>query len=144
MARRGMGKSAREQSAGADSASHGSGDLFTKEFLKGLRLKAIRRRVWFGLDSLDRGIFNLVTQVVDRVESSVLGSVLVEIVRKLRDAMKGEFARRMEDFGLRRAREVAGQAVKWGNKAAMWWVSDMGFVRYLTIVDYNIPSGYGI
>jgi hypothetical protein len=117
--------------------------LFTKDFLKGLRLKAIRRKVWFSLDSLDRGIFNLVTQVVDRVESSVLGAVLVKIVSKLRDAMKSEFTRLMESSGLRIAREVARRAVGWGYGSAGEWAYDVGFVRYVTMLTFYRPSGWG-
>ncbi len=110
----------------------------------GLRRKALRRRVWFSLDSLDRGIFNLVTRVVDRVESSVLGTVLVKIVRTLRDAMRSEFARLMESSGLRRAWDSARRAVGWGYGAAGEWARDPGFARYQALLVFYKPSGWGM
>ena len=119
--------------------------MFTKGFLLGLRRKAIRRRIWYrGLDSLDRGIFCLVTRVVDRVESEVLGVVLVKIVKRLRDAMKSEFVRLMESSGFRRAWEMAERAVEWGYGAAREWVRDKGFVMYQTLLIFNKPSGWGV
>ena len=118
--------------------------MFSRDFLLGLRRRAIRRRAWFSLDSLDRGIFDLVTRVVDRVKSSVLGAVLVKIVKKMRDAMRSEFARRMEEYGLMKAREVSRQALRFGYEAADVWALDRGFVRYLTLVDVNSPPGWGV
>ena len=118
--------------------------MFPREFLLGYKRKALRRGVWFhALDRVERGILSLTVRVVERVESVLLGLTLVKIIKKLRDAMRSEFVRRMEEFGLRRAREVAGQAVEWGSKVAKVWASDLGFVRYLTLVDVNWPSGFG-
>ena len=119
--------------------------MFTRSFLVEVRRKALRRGVWFKtLDRVERGILDLTARVVDRVESVVLGVELVKILKKLRDALKSGFVRRMEDFGLRRAREVALQAVEWGYRAARAWASDLGFVRYLTLIDVNKPTGFGV
>ena len=118
--------------------------MFSREFLLELRHKAIRRRVWFGLDSLDRGIFSLVTRVVDRVESSVLGTILVKIVKMLRDAMKSEFVKLMESSGLRMAWESAKRAVEWGYDAAGEWAHDVGFARYHAFLIFYKPSGWGL
>jgi hypothetical protein len=78
------------------------------------------------------------------VRSIALGRILVKIIRKLRDAMKSQFIRRMEEYGLRRAREAARQALEWGYRAAWGWASDLGFVRYLTLMDMNKPSLFGV
>ena len=119
--------------------------MFTRSFLVEVRRKALRRGVWFrALDRVERGILSLAARVVDRVESAVLGVELVKILRKLRDALKSGFVRRMEEYGLRRARMVARRAVEWGYAAARVWASDLGFVRYLTLIDVNKPSGWGI
>jgi hypothetical protein len=118
--------------------------LYTREFLLGLRRKAMRRRVWYRcLDGVDRGIFYLVTRVVDRIESEVLGVVVVRMVRKLRDALKSEFARLMESDGFRMARDAAERAVEWGSGVAGEWARDLGYVRYLTALKLNRPSGWG-
>jgi len=119
--------------------------MFTRDFLFDLRRKALQRSVWFkALDRLERGILSLAARVVERVESSVLGVVLVKIVRKLRDAMKSEFTRLMEEFGLRQARTLARYAVMWGYAAARAWAADSGFVRYLTLINVNKPTGFGV
>jgi len=117
--------------------------VFTGNFLDDVRRRALRRGVWFrSLDRLERGIVSLAAHLIDRVESEVLGVVLVKILRKLNDAMRSGFARCMEVFGFRRAREVAGQAVTFGCVGARSWAEDMGFVRYLTFVEVNAPIGW--
>ena len=119
--------------------------MFTKDFLYGVKQKALRRGVWFrALDSVERGILSLAARVVDRVESVVLGVELVKIIKKIRDAVKSGFVRRMEEFGYRRAEEIFGVAVEWGHRAASNWASDIGFVRYLTLLDMNQSTGFGV
>lgn len=119
--------------------------MLTSGFLVEMRRKALRRGVWYrALDRVERVILSLSARVVDRVKSVVLGFELVKILSKLRDALKSRFVRRMEEFGFRRAREVARQAVEWGYGAAMGWASDLGFVRYLTLMDVNKPMGFGV
>ena len=109
----------------------------------GLRRRAIRKRVWFGaLDGLERGIYNLVCRIVDRVESPVLGKVLLGMVVKLRDILKGEFARLMESLGVRRAWEAAACAVAWGYGAAWTWRGDAGFARFFAVMEFNASSGW--
>jgi len=119
--------------------------MFTRAFLSDFRQRALRRGVWFrALDRVERGILSLTVRVVDRVESEVLGVVLVKILSKLRDSFKSEFARNMEEYGLRRAHDIVVSAIRWGDDAAKEWVADLGFVRYLTILQMNRPSGWGL
>jgi len=118
--------------------------MFTRKFLVGWRRKALRRRVWYSsLDRVERGILSLAARVVDRVESVVLGVVLVKILGKLRDALKGPFARKMETYGLEKARIISKTAVEWGHSAAVGWAHDFGFIRYLAALELNAPSGWG-
>ena len=78
--------------------------MYSKEFLVGLRRRALRRGLWYrALDSFDRGFYNLTCVVVDRVESEKLSRVILGIVLKLRDALKGEFVRLVESLGVARA-----------------------------------------
>ena len=119
--------------------------MFTSRFLSNVRGKAIRRGVWFkALDNLERGIITLASRVVDRVESAVLGVEIVKILRKLSDAMKSGFSRLMEEYGVFQARKLAAQAAEWGNRKAEEWASDIGLIRYLTLIDMNRPSGFGV
>jgi len=103
----------------------------------------MRKRVWYrAIDRLERGIFNLTTQIVDRVESELLGVELVKILSKLSDAMKSGFVRCMEGFGVGKARSISAQAVSFGYKSACSWASDIGLVRYLAFLKMNELPGW--
>ena len=118
--------------------------MFTRRFLAEARRRALRHGVWYrALDPVERGILSLAARVVDRVESAVLGVEIVKILKKLCDALKSGFVRRMEEFGFGRVRELAAQVVEWGHRASAGWASDSGFVRYVTLLDVNAPSGWG-
>jgi hypothetical protein len=118
--------------------------MYTSSFLAEVRRKALRRRVWYGtLDRVERGVLSLATQVVDSVESVVLGVELVKIVSKLNVPMRSGFVRHMISFGVRRAREIRDQAVGFNYSEAKGWLWDWGFVRYLAVLDYCQPAGWG-
>ena len=120
-------------------------DMFTSSFLSDMRRKALRKGVWYkALDALERGILSLTSRVIERVESAVLGIELVKILNKLRDSMKSGFVRHMEEKGRERARNMAFLAIKWGHEKARGWISDIGFVKYLTMIEFNWPMGFGI
>jgi len=119
--------------------------MFTRQFLSSVRSRALRRGVWFkALDTLERGVLTLASRVVDRVESAVLGVEIVKILRKLTDAMKSGFVRRIEEYGFGQALKMTKMAVKWGYNLAVDWSSDLGLARYLTVLDLNWPTGFGV
>jgi hypothetical protein len=68
----------------------------------------------------------------------------MKILVNLRDALKGGFARRMEEYGAIQAKKLVAQAAEWGNGIVREWVSDIGLIRYLTLIDMNRPSGFGV
>jgi len=118
--------------------------MFTRDFLEGVRRKALRRKVWYSaLDGVERGILSLTSRIVDRVESRVLGVEIVKILAKLRDAMKSDFVRLVEGYGVGTAKKLSVQASEWGNMLADAWSYDLGFARYLALLDTNKPSGWG-
>lgn len=96
------------------------------------------------MDRVERGIVSLTVRLVERVESLVLGVELVKIVKKIRDSLKSRFANRMEVYGFQRVRELASRAVKWGHETSEEWISDLGFIKYVTMMDMNTPSGWGL
>jgi len=105
----------------------------------------MRHGVWYkALSQVERALLDLTVKVVDRVESVVLGVELVKILVKLRNAAKGGFIRRMEEYGVLQARRISSKAVEWGHKIAASWSTNIGFIRYLTIMDVNKPMGYGV
>ena len=118
--------------------------MFTKRFLKGVVRKAVRNGVWYSaLDGLDRGILVLAGRVVDAVRSVKLSIEIVKILAKLRRALRGGFVRHMESYGLRMARLISARAASFGYDLAEGWAHDLGFVRYLTFMDLNRPTGWG-
>ena len=80
---------------------------------------------------------------MDRVKSVVLGVELVKILGKLRDALKSPFVRKMETYGLEKARAISKIAVEWGHSAAVGWAHDFGFIGYLAALELNVPPGWG-
>ncbi|MHA1409160.1 MAG: hypothetical protein ACTSQY_02365 [Candidatus Odinarchaeia archaeon] len=96
------------------------------------------------MDRVERGILNLTSRIVDRVESRVLGVMLVKILAKLRDAMKSDFVRLVEGYGVAMAKRLSVQAVEWENVFAEAWGYDLGFALYLTLINANKPSGWGV
>jgi hypothetical protein len=117
--------------------------MYQSSFLDDVRRRAIRGRVWFkALDSLERKILSLSVRVLDGVVNvSCLGVELAKIVAKVEDALKSVFERRLEGYGLRRAGEIAGMAVRLGYPGARGWLGS-GFARYVTFMSLNMPVGW--
>jgi hypothetical protein len=119
--------------------------MLTASVLSDVRRRAIRGRVWFRvLDGLERGILSLAARILDVVRSTSLESELAKIIAKIEDSLKGVFVRRLEGFGLGRARELAAESVGLGNVVAVEWVVDSGFARYVTFMSLNMPVGWSI
>ncbi len=105
----------------------------TRETIAGLKLRALRRRVWYGaLDRVERGLVDLTIRWVDKVRSGTMTRVLLRILGKLARAMEHGMAR-----VLLTGRELALQAsllaVGWGNSQAYAWRFDEGFQRALEL-----------
>jgi hypothetical protein len=119
--------------------------VLTREFLRGWWRRALRRGVLFmALDGEDRGFLYLAMRVVDEVRSLRVARIIMRIIKRLRDALIGPFARHVIEYGLRRVRTLAAQAVAWGYEVAREWVYDIEFARYLTLMEVYKPSGWGL
>ena len=111
---------------------------FTKSMLAKIRIKAIRRGIWFRvLDRLERASIDLTIRVVEKVRSTVLTRMLMSIVKKLSEAMESKVSRMMREVGCGLAQKVSRIAQKWGNKSAVEWKADPGFIQYLTVMCLN-------
>jgi len=112
-------------------------------YLARLRLEAMRRHVWFkALSSLERGLVDFVIKVVDKPRSLRLIEVLARIIVKVKKAMMSPIKRLMEEIGRPLAKRISTIALRWGNKSAVKWAEDESFIRYLTIINVNNPSGF--
>ena len=113
----------------------------TREALTKVRLKALRRGIWFTkLSGNERKFMDLVIRVTGNVRSLLLANLLSPIVKKLLDALTGEVARLVETIGRSLARKISGIAQQWGNMSAVNWKTDPRFIRYLTIMRMNTSS----
>jgi len=119
--------------------------MFTRKFLKRWWRRALRRRILFSaLEKWERGYLYLTMRLLEEVRSERVGSIIVLILVKLREALKDPFVRRMEGYGVEKAWTMSRTAVGWGYGAAGEWAREVGFARYLTVLDFNAPSGWGV
>ena len=106
----------------------------TRETLAKLRLRAVRRGVWFRcLKPGERRLLDLTISVVQRVHSFILAKLVSQIVDRLCEAMECRVFRLMRTEGRRLAESVSRIAEAWGNRAAKSWADDTSFIQYLTI-----------
>jgi len=66
-----------------------------------------------------------------------VGTIIVKILAKLKAALESPFVRRMETYGVEKARLISKIAVGWGHEIAEGWAREKGFARYLTVIDIN-------
>jgi len=119
--------------------------MFTRKFLRRWWSKALRGRVLFtALDKSDRDYLYLAMKYFDEIRNSAVGTIIVKILAKLKEALKSPFVRRMETYGTEKARSISKIAVEWGHSTAGGWANEVGFIRYLTALDFNAPSGWGV
>ncbi len=105
----------------------------------------MRRGVLFGaLDAEDRGYLYLAMKAFDVIRSVDVGRIIVRILARLRDALKGEFVRLVEHVGVKKAWDMAGYAMSWGYGAAWAWRRDEGFARFFAVMESNAPWGWGV
>jgi len=106
-----------------------------------IRAKAIRRGVWFKvLSGAERAYMGLAIRVVERVRSLLLAKVLTSILKKLLSVMESRVARMMREVGHPLAKKLSRIAQKWGNKPAVQWADDRGFIQYLAVTHMNTPA----
>jgi len=112
--------------------------MFGKKDLVQLKLRAMRRGVWFrALSRIDRVLLELTVSVVPRVRSFKLAKMLSTIVERLEDALEGRVLHVFRRFGFQLARRISLLAQKWGNRSAQVWAYDMSFARFLAIMRLN-------
>jgi hypothetical protein len=110
----------------------------TREALAKLRLKAVRRGVWFrDLKQSERKLLSLTIRVVQRVHSFILARLVSRIVGKLCEAMESRILRLMRTEGRTLAEKLSKIGQAWGNRAAKSWAKDSGFIQYLTVSNLS-------
>lgn len=119
--------------------------MFTRRHLKKWWNKALRRRVLYSaLDHYDRSYMYVAMRAFDEIRDAKVGTIIIKILAKLSDALKSPFVKKMETYGIRKAWIMSKIAVEWGHRTAGEWADNVGFVRYLTALEFNSPSGWGV
>ena len=114
----------------------------TREALVRLRLKALRRGIWFrNLKREERKLLELTIRVVEKVRSFILAKIVSRIVGKLCEAMESRVYRLMRCEGRRMAEGLSKIAQKWGYWAAKSWVRDRGFMQFLVVSNLGALKG---
>ena len=114
-----------------------------KNELTKIKAKAMRQGIWFKvLTRAERAQMELTMRIVKRIRSFILAKVVISIVKKLLDAMESKVARSMREIGKALARKLSRIAQNWGNKSAHQWVTDAGFIKYLTINHLNTSTSF--
>lgn len=117
----------------------------TRSELAKLRVRALRRGIWFRvLSRVERGLMDLAIKVVERVRSLVLARSLINVIEKLVGSMESEVARLMKTVGRSLAEKLGEIAYGWGNKTARLWAVDLSFVQYLAVMQMNSSPIFGV
>lgn len=107
---------------------------FTRSELVKLRFRALRQGVWFRvLNRVERGMVNLAVKIVKKVRSLVLARSMALVAKKLLTAMESDVAHLMRTVGFTLAQKLSRIAQSWGNRSAVRWAVDLGFVKFLAI-----------
>ena len=104
----------------------------------------MRRGVWYKcLGRLERGLFSLSLKVTSKIRSRKLARALYSIVMKLLEALESKVLKYMRQIGVPLARKICLIAQGWGYERAWEWAEDVGFIKYLTIMNLNGAKFYG-
>lgn len=113
----------------------------SRRWLVSVRARALRCGVWYSVLSRgERGCVDLAIRVVERVSSRLLRRVLSAVVEKLAEALESPVQRLMRDVGSSLALRLSRIAENWGNRRAVCWARDAGFVRYLAVMHLNAAA----
>ena len=106
-----------------------------------VKARAVRRGVWFRvLSRMERACVDLVVKVVGRVRSSRLQEMLAPILSKLEDAMRNPVQHLMRTEARSLAVKLSRIAQQWGNRSAVGWAGNSGFIRFLAVSCLNAVS----
>jgi len=115
--------------------------MFSTAVLKDVKLKALRKRVWFKLSLEERSIIDLTIKYVRKVKSRTLNNILTKIVIKILSLAEDIFSRAMS-IGFEVAKRYVGQALGWGYVKALSWLRDEAYIFHLGISWINTPPTY--
>ena len=125
------------------SVSKGFFEVLKSESLRRLKVRAMRRGIWFKLlNRLDRALYSLTMKVTNVVRSGKLARLLFPIVDELMKCLENRFSLVLKQIGYPLAQKLSLIAQGWGNLLADKWVVDSSFARFLAIMYVNNSGVY--
>jgi hypothetical protein len=116
--------------------------MFSRAILHDLKVKALKKRVWFKLSLEERSLIDLTCRVVDKVKSKILKIALIKVVSKLNSLLANKFLEKIYGLGSVIAHRYVSYALKWGNRKAAKWINDEAYIFHLGLTWINTPPTY--
>jgi hypothetical protein len=111
-----------------------------KSLLIRIKHKAIRLKIWYKLNNIERTIIDLTIKCVNKIKSIKLKNVILKILNKIKEAIENDFLNKIYENGLKEIIKIIKIAYSWGNKNSLKWIKDKDFIFYLGIKNIYIPN----
>jgi len=102
--------------------------MFSTAVLRGVRINALRRRVWFKLSVWGRSIIDLIIKCIKGKVLSSVTKIVIKILNLVEDILLG-----VMEVGFEVARRYLGQALRWVYVKALSWLRDEAYILRLVI-----------
>ena len=111
-----------------------------KSLLIRIKHKAIRLKIWYKLNNIERTIIDLTIKCVDKIKSKELKNVILKILNKIKEIFENDFLNKIYENGLKEIIKIIKIAYSWGNKNSLNWIKDKSFIFYLGIKNIYTPN----
>jgi hypothetical protein len=104
-----------------------------KSFLLKIKRKALRLKIWYRLNNIERETINLTIKCVDKVKSIKLKNIILKILNKIKEIFENDFLNKIYENGSKEIVKIIKIAYSWGNENSLNWIKDKNFIFYLGI-----------
>ena len=111
-----------------------------KSLLIKIKHKALRLKIWYRLNNIERAIIDLTIKCVDKIKSIKLKKIILKILNKIKEAIENDFLNKIYENGLKEIVKIIKIAYSWGNRNSLKWIKDKSFIFYLGIKNIYIPN----
>jgi hypothetical protein len=111
-----------------------------KSFLLKIKRKALRLKIWYRLNNIERTIIDLTIKCVDKIKSIKLKNIILKILNKIKEIFENDFLNKIYENGLKEIIKIVKIAYSWGNKESLNWIKDKSFIFYLGIKNIYTPN----
>jgi len=111
-----------------------------KSLLIKIKHKAIRLKIWYKLNNIERAIIDLTIKCVNKIKSKKLKNIILKILNKIKEVIENNFLNKIYENGLKEIIKIIKIAYSWGNRNSLNWIKDKNFIFYLGIKNIYIPN----